>query len=216
LVIATKGGMTRQGPNQWAPCGQPHYLRQCVEMSLRRLRAERISLYYLHRIDPAVPLEDQLGVLSDMRAEGKIHHTGLSKVSVEQLRTVRKLASIAAVQNKYHLADRASEEVLRHCEATGITFVAYAPLAAGALTTPGLLDQIAQDYGATPAQLALAWLLHHSPAILPIPGTGRSAHLHRGPGSMPGQPYPGEHDRHRPGGPSDYPRRTTRPASQER
>jgi aryl-alcohol dehydrogenase-like predicted oxidoreductase len=178
LVIATKGGMTRQGPNQWAPCGQPSYLRQCVEMSLRRLRAECISLYYLHRIDPVVPLEDQLGVLSDMQAEGKIQHIGLSKVSLEQLRTTRTLTTIAAVQNRYNLADRASDQVLAHCEASGITFVAYAPLAAGALTRAGLLDQIAEDHGVTPAKLALAWLLHHSPAIVPIPGTTRSAHLH--------------------------------------
>jgi aryl-alcohol dehydrogenase-like predicted oxidoreductase len=178
LVIATKGGMTRQGPNQWAPCGQPHYLRQCVEMSLSRLRAERISLYYLHRIDPKVALEDQLGVLTDMQAEGKIHHIGVSKVSLEQLRTASKLVTIAAVQNRCNLADWASDQVLAHCEATGITFVAYAPLAAGALTTPGLLDQIAEDYGVTPAKLALAWLLHRSPATLPIPGTARSAHFH--------------------------------------
>ncbi|MFE3619448.1 aldo/keto reductase [Streptomyces sp. NPDC059131] len=177
LVIATKGGLTRQGPDRWASCGRPEYLRQCVEMSLRRLQVERIGLYYLHRIDPAVPLEDQLGVLRDMQAEGKIRHIGLSKVTLEQLRTASEVVDVAAVQNKYNVSNRASEDVLRHCENTGISFVPYAPLAAGALTTPDALGQIAQDYGATPAQLALAWLLHQSPAITPIPGTSSSARL---------------------------------------
>ena len=177
LVIATKGGMTRQGPNRWAPCGRPEYLRQCVEMSLRRLQVERIELYYLHRIDPAVPLVDQLGVLRDMQAEGKIHHIGLSKVTVEQLRTAGAVTAIAAVSNKYNLTDRASEDVLRHCEATGTTFVPYAPVASGALTGPSGLSGIAENYGATPAQLALAWLLQRSPVITPIPGTSSSTHL---------------------------------------
>lgn len=178
LVIATKGGMTRQGPNQWSPCGQPNYLRQCVEMSLRRLQLERIELYYLHRIDPAVPLEDQLGVLRDMQVEGKIHHIGLSKVTVEQLRTASAFTAIAAVSNRYNVTDRASEDVLRHCEMNGITFVPYAPFAAGTLTTHGALGLVAQDYGVSTAQLALAWLLHQSPAITPIPGTSSSARLH--------------------------------------
>lgn len=177
LVIATKGGMTRQGPNRWAPCGRPEYLRQCVEMSLRRLQLERIDLYYLHRIDPAVPLEDQLGVLRDVQAEGKIHHIGLSKVTVEQLRTAGALTAIAAVSNKYNITDRTSEDVLRYCETAGITFVPYAPIASGALTTPGALGEVAEDYGAAPAQLALAWLLHRSPVIMPIPGTSSSTHL---------------------------------------
>jgi pyridoxine 4-dehydrogenase len=178
LVIATKGGLTRQGPNRWAPCGRPEYLRQCVEMSLRRLQLERVELYYLHRIDPAVAMEDQLAVLSDMQAEGKINHIGLSKVTLEQLRTASTLTAIAAVSNKYNITDRASEDVLRHCEVTGITFVPYAPLASGALTTPDVLGQIAGDYGVTPVQLALAWLLHRSPVITPIPGTSCSARLH--------------------------------------
>lgn len=177
LVIATKGGLTRQGPNQWAPCGRSEYLRQCVEMSLRRLQLERIELYYLHRIDPAVTLEDQLAVLRDMQAEGKIGNIGLSKVTLEQLRTASELVDVAAVQNKYNVANRASEDVLRHCEAAGIAFVPYAPLAAGALTTSDVLSQIAQNYGATPAQLALAWLLHRSPVMVPIPGTSSSARL---------------------------------------
>ncbi|MEV6871464.1 aldo/keto reductase [Amycolatopsis sp. NPDC051128] len=178
LVIATKGGLTRQGPNRWAPCGRPEYLHQCVEMSLRRLQVERIDLYYLHRIDPAVPLEDQLGVLRDMQAEGKIGNIGLSKVNLEQLRTASELVEVAAVQNKYNVTNRASEDVLRHCEMADISFVPYAPLAAGALTTPDAMGQIAQDYGVTPAQLALAWLLHRSPVMAPIPGTSSSARLH--------------------------------------
>lgn len=178
LVIATKGGMTRQGPDRWAPCGRPEYLRQCVEMSLRRLQVERIDLYYLHRIDPAVPLEDQLGVLRDMQVEGKIHHIGLCKVDLEQLRTANTLTAIAAVSNKYNIADRTSEDVLRHCELHSISFVPYAPLAAGALTTPGALDVVAENYGVTPARLALAWLLHRSPVVRPIPGTRSSTHLH--------------------------------------
>lgn len=179
LVIATKGGMTRQGPNRWAPCGRPEYLRQCVEMSLRRLQVERADLYYLHRIDPAVPLEDQLGVLRDMQGEGKISRIGLSKVTLEQLRTASTLTAIAAVSNKYNITDRASEDVLRHCEMAGISFVPYAPLASGRLAEPhGVLHELAAQYSATPAQLALAWLLHRSPVMIPIPGTSCSARLH--------------------------------------
>jgi pyridoxine 4-dehydrogenase len=179
LVIATKGGLTRQGPDRWAPCGRPEYLRQCVEMSLRRLRVERIDLYYLHRIDPAVPMEDQLAVLSDMQADGKIHHLGLSKVDIHQLRKADKLVDVAAVQNKYNVGNRAFEDVLRHCELTNIAFVPYAPLASGQLAEPdGVLDELATKHGATPAQLALAWLLHRSPVMMPIPGTSRSTHLY--------------------------------------
>jgi len=177
LVIASKGGLTRQGPNQWAPCGRPEYLRQCVEMSLRRLQLERIDLYYMHRIDPAVPSEDQLAVLRDMQAEGKIGNIGLSKVTLDQLRTASELVDVAAVQNKYNVIDRALEDVLRHCEKAGIPFVPYAPLAAEELTKSDALGKIAQDHGATPAQLALAWLLHRSPVMVPIPGTISSARL---------------------------------------
>jgi pyridoxine 4-dehydrogenase len=148
-------------------------------MSLRRLQIERIDLYYLHRIDPAVPMEDQLGVLSGMQAEGKIHHIGLSKVDVGQLRRVSALVDVAAVQNKYNVADRRPEEVLRHCELANIAFVPYAPLASGRLAQrDGGLDELAREHGATPAQLALAWLLHRSPVTMPIPGTSQSAHLH--------------------------------------
>lgn len=177
LVIATKGGMTRQGPNQWATCGQPNYLRQCVEMSLRRLQVERIELYYLHRIDPAVPLEEQLGVLGDMQDAGKIGHVGLSKVTLEQLHAASAFMDIAAVSNRYNVTDRASEDVLQYCEMTGIAFVPFAPLAAEALTAPGVVRQIAEDYGVTPAQLSLSWLLHRSPIITPIPGTRSSTHV---------------------------------------
>lgn len=178
LTIATKGGLTRQGPNQWAPCGRPEYLRQCIEMSLRRLQIERIELYYLHRIDPTVPMQDQLAVLSDMQAQGKIHHIGLSKVDVQHLRAAGELVDIAAVQNKYNLHNRASDDVLGHCEGAGIVFVPYAPLASSALAQPGgALAELAIKHSVTPAQLALAWLLHRSPLIVPIPGTHRSTHL---------------------------------------
>jgi len=179
LVIATKGGLTRQGPGKWASCGRPEYLRQCVEMSLRRLQVERIDLYYLHRIDPAVPMEDQLAVLSDMQAEGKIHHIGLSKVDISDVRKAGRLIDVAAVQNKYNVSNRVFEEVLRHCEIAEIAFVPYAPLASGELAEPGgVLDELATKYSATPAQLALAWLLHRSPVMMPIPGTSCSTHLH--------------------------------------
>jgi pyridoxine 4-dehydrogenase len=179
LVIATKGGLTRQGPDRWTPCGRPEYLRQCVEMSLRRLQVERIDLYYLHRIDPAVPLEDQLGVLRDMQAEGKIRHIGLSKVDLSQVRKASELVDVAAVQNKYNVSNRVFEEVLRYCELASIAFVPYAPLASGGLAEPhGVLHELATQYSATPAQLALAWLLHRSPVMMPIPGTSCSARLH--------------------------------------
>jgi pyridoxine 4-dehydrogenase len=179
LVIATKGGLTRQGPDRWAPCGRPEYLRQCVEMSLRRLQVERIDLYYLHRIDPAVGMEDQLAVVFEMQVEGKIHHIGLSKVDLSQVRKASELIDVAAVQNKYNVSNRVFEEVLRYCELAGIAFVPYAPLASGGLAEPhGVLHELATQYGATPAQLALAWLLHRSPVMMPIPGTSCSARLH--------------------------------------
>jgi aryl-alcohol dehydrogenase-like predicted oxidoreductase len=178
LTIATKGGMTRQGPHRWAPCGRPEYLRQCVEMSLRRLQTERIDLYYLHRIDPTVPLQDQLAVLADMQDHGKIGHIGLSKVTMEQVLAASELVDIAAVQNKYNVHNRASDDVLAHCERAGIAFVPYAPLASNALAQPdGALTELATQHGVTPAQLALAWLLHRSPVVAPIPGTSRREHL---------------------------------------
>lgn len=179
LVIATKGGLTRQGPDRWEPCGQPQYIRQCVEMSLRRLEVERIDLYYLHRIDPAVPMEDQLAVLFDMQGEGKIHQIGISKVDIGQVRKASELIDVAAVQNKYNVTDRTYEDVLRHCELTNTAFVPYSPLAAGRLVEPGsALHEMATKYDATPAQLALAWLLQRSPVMMPIPGTSNIEHLH--------------------------------------
>ena len=147
-------------------------------MSLRRLQVERIDLYYLHRVDPAVPLEDQLGVLRDMQAEGKIHHIGLSKVDLNQVQRASELIDVAAVQNKYNVSNRLFEEVLRYCEHAGIAFVPYAPPASARLAEPhGVLHELATQYDATPAQLALAWLLNRSPVMMPIPGTSCSARL---------------------------------------
>jgi pyridoxine 4-dehydrogenase len=178
LVIATKAGLVRTGPSGWHPLGRPEYLRQEAEMSLRRLGLERIDLFQLHRIDPQVPLEDQLGVLVELQQEGKIRHIGLSEVSVDELRAARALAPIVAVQNLYNLANRASEDVLEACEADGIGFIPWFPIATGELARPGgPLDALAQESGATPAQLALAWLLARSPVMLPIPGTSSVAHL---------------------------------------
>ncbi|GAA2617815.1 aldo/keto reductase [Actinomadura fulvescens] len=178
LLIATKGGLTRSGPNEWPPLGRPEYLRQCVEMSLRRLRLERIDLYQLHRIDPTVPLEEQLGVLRDMQGEGKIRHIGLSEVSVDELEASRKIVDIVSVQNLYNLTYRKSQALLDHCERQNIGFIPWFPLATGKLAEPGgILAEAAARHNATPAQLALAWLLHRSPVMLPIPGTSKVAHL---------------------------------------
>jgi aryl-alcohol dehydrogenase-like predicted oxidoreductase len=178
LVIATKGGLTRQGPGVWTPVGRPAYLRQCLEMSLRRLKVDSIDLYQLHRIDSEVPLEDQLGELDAMRKEGKIRHLGLSEVSVPEIEQARAITEIATVQNLYNLTDRKSEEVLDHCTREGLGFIPWFPLAYGKLATPGsVLEKAAKDHDATPAQLALAWLLHRSPVVLPIPGTSKVAHL---------------------------------------
>lgn len=178
LVIATKGGLTRSGPGVWLPVGRPEYLRQCVEMSLRRLRLDRIDLYQLHRIDPQVPVEDQLGVLDELRAEGKIRHIGLSEVTVAEIEQARKLTEVVSVQNLYNLSQRQSEEVVDHCSREGIGFIPWFPLATGELARPGgVLDAAATAHGATPAQLALAWLLRRSPVVLPIPGTSKVAHL---------------------------------------
>jgi aryl-alcohol dehydrogenase-like predicted oxidoreductase len=179
LVIATKGGFTRQGPGVWTVVGRPEYLRQCVEMSLRRLAVERIDLYQLHRIDPAVPLADQLGVLTDMQMEGKIRHIGLSEVPVDDIGAAAKLGRIVSVQNLYNLTNRSSEAVLEHCQAIGIAFIPWFPIATGKLARPGgPLDAVSAGHGgATPAQLALAWLLRRSPVMLPIPGTSKVDHL---------------------------------------
>ncbi|WP_067140811.1 aldo/keto reductase [Microtetraspora malaysiensis] len=178
LVIATKAGLVRTGPGEWHPVGRPEYLRQEVEMSLRRLRLERIDLLQLHRIDPQVPVADQIGVLADMKAEGKIRHIGVSEVSVEEIEQVRSITEIVSVQNLYNLANRKSEAVLEYAERQGLGFIPWFPMATGELAKPGgPLASIAQEHGATPAQLALAWLLRRSPVMLPIPGTSSVAHL---------------------------------------
>jgi pyridoxine 4-dehydrogenase len=178
LLIATKGGLTRQGPDIWTVLGRPEYLRQCVLMSLRRLGVERIDLWQLHRVDPNVPRDEQFGVIADMRAEGLIRHAGLSEVGVEEILAAQKFFPVATVQNRYNLVDRQSEAVLDHCTQHGIAFIPWYPLASGALTGPGLvLDRIAKAHNATAGQIALAWLLKRSQVVLPIPGTSSVKHL---------------------------------------
>lgn len=178
LVIATKAGLTRTGPGQWIPVGRPSYLRQQCELSLRRLGLEQIPLFQLHRIDPDVPLADQVGTLKELQDEGKIAHIGLSEVSVEETRAAREIAEIATVQNLFNLAKRDAEPLLDYCEAEGIGFIPWFPLATGELSrSDGVLAQAARDHDASPSQLALAWLLHRSPVMLPIPGTSSVAHL---------------------------------------
>jgi aryl-alcohol dehydrogenase-like predicted oxidoreductase len=178
VTVATKGGQVRTGPGGWQPVGLPEYLRQCVEMSLRRLGVERIELYQLHRIDPRVPLAEQIGVLRDLRAEGKIGHIGLSEVDVEQLEAARAIVEIVSVQNLFNLSDRHSEPLLKHCEREGIGFIPWFPIGNRELARPdGPLAALADQLGAAPAQLALAWLLHRSPVLLPIPGTSTLEHL---------------------------------------
>jgi pyridoxine 4-dehydrogenase len=178
LVIATKGGLTRQGPDRWEPVGRPEYIQQCVEMSLRRLRLERIDLYQLHRIDPKVPVEETLGALKELQRQGKIRHIGLSEVSVREIKHARNIVPIVSVQNRYNLTDREHEDVLNYCEEHDLGFIPWAPVASGGLTRPrGALDLAATKYKATVAQLSIAWLLHRSPFMLPIPGTSSVEHL---------------------------------------
>jgi aryl-alcohol dehydrogenase-like predicted oxidoreductase len=178
VVVATKGGLLRTGPDVWPVCGRPEFLRQGVEMSLRRLGVERLDLWQLHRIDPDVPAAEQFGVMKALQDEGKIRHLGLSEVSVDDLRAAREVVEVVSVQNLYNLGNRQSEDVLQYCEAEGIAFIPWFPVAAGELARPGgLLDEIAAAHAATHAQLALAWLLRRSPVMLPIPGTGSIAHL---------------------------------------
>ncbi|WP_199442031.1 aldo/keto reductase [Umezawaea beigongshangensis] len=178
LVIATKVGFTRQGPDLWTPLGRPEYLRQQVELNLRHLGLERIDLLQLHRIDPSVPLADQIGELAALRDEGKIRHVGLSEVSVDDVRAAGEFAEIVTVQNLYNLTARDAEPLLEHAEVNGIGFIPWFPLATGALAKEGgPLDAVAKDHGSTPSQLALAWLLMRSPCLLPIPGTSSTAHL---------------------------------------
>jgi aryl-alcohol dehydrogenase-like predicted oxidoreductase len=178
VVIATKGALTRQGPDKWEAVGAPAYLRQCVQMSLRRLGVESIDLWQLHRIDPKVPADDQFGVMKEMQDEGLIRHIGLSEVSVSELLGAQKFFNVVSVQNLYNASNRASEELLTHCEANQIGFIPWFPLGNRELVaTDGPLAGIATRLGCTPAQVALAWLLQHSPVMLPIPGTGSIAHL---------------------------------------
>jgi pyridoxine 4-dehydrogenase len=178
LVIATKGGFTRQGPNKWAPVGRAEYLRQCVEMSLRRLKMERIDLYQFHRFDPKVPIEESLGELGKMQREGKIRFIGISEVSVPEIQQAQKIVDVVSVQNKYNISDRTHENVLEHCENNHVAFIPWFPMAAGKLVKPGgPLDKAAKAHHATTAQIALAWLLHRSPVTLPIPGTTSVEHL---------------------------------------
>jgi aryl-alcohol dehydrogenase-like predicted oxidoreductase len=178
LVIATKAGLARTGPDVWIPLGRPEYLRQQCELSLRRLGVEQIDLFQLHRIDPKVPAADQFGVLKQLIDEGKVRHVGLSETSVSEIKAARKVVPIVSVQNRYNLTERGSEAVLRYCEENNLGFIPWFPIASGALAKPGgLLDKLGKETGATPAQLALAWLLRRSPVILPIPGTSTTQHL---------------------------------------
>jgi len=177
-VVATKGALTRHGPNVWLPVGRPEYLRQCVLMSLRRLKLDQIPLWQLHRIDPKVPRDEQFGVIAAMLKEGLIRHAGLSEVSVGEIEAARAVFPVATVQNRYNLVDRGSEKVLDYCEKHAIGFIPWYPLAAGDLARPGgALDAIVKKTGATPSQIALAWVLKRSPVMLPIPGTSKLAHL---------------------------------------
>jgi pyridoxine 4-dehydrogenase len=179
LVIATKGGQLRPGPGRWEPDGRPEHLREALEASLRRLRVDQIDLYQLHRPDPKVPFEESVGALADMQREGTIHHVGLSNVSTEQLSAAQSIVPIVSVQNRYNLAERSSEDVLHACEQGGLAFLPWAPLGQGPsrLQEGDLLEQIARPHDATVGQIALAWLLQHSPAMVVIPGTSKVAHL---------------------------------------
>jgi aryl-alcohol dehydrogenase-like predicted oxidoreductase len=177
-VIATKGGLTRQGPGEWYPVGRGPYLQQCVQMSLRRLGVERIDLWQLHRIDPQTPREEQFEAIAAMRRDGYIRHVGLSEVSVADIEEAQQFFPVVTVQNQYNLVDRKSESVLDYCEARGIGFIPWFPLAAGDLAAPGsVLANIAKRLGATTSQVALAWTLKRSSVMLPIPGTSRADHL---------------------------------------
>jgi len=178
LVIATKAGLTRQGPNKWLPVGRSEYLIQEVEMSLRRLKLERIDLWQLHRIDPKVPVEESLGAIKELQKQGKIRHVGLSEVKPHEIEQARKVIDIVSVQNQYNLSDRQHEDIVEYCTKHKIAFIPWFPVAAGKLARPGgKLDTVAKAHGATVSQLSLAWLLHRSPVILPIPGTSSVNHL---------------------------------------
>ena len=177
-VIATKAGLTRQGPDKWLPVGRPEYLTQQVEMSLRWLKRDTIDLWQLHRIDAKVPVEESLGAIKKLQTAGKIRFVGLSEVSVDEIKQARKVIDIVSVQNEYNLGNRKSEAVLEYCEQEGIAFIPWFPVASGKLAQPGgKLDELAKKHDATVSQLSLAWLLHRSPVMLPIPGTSSVEHL---------------------------------------
>ena len=178
LVIATKGGLTRQGPGKWQPLGRAEYLTQQVEMSLRLLKTDRLDLWQLHRIDPKTPVEESLGAMKLMQEAGKLRHIGLSEVKVPEIEQARKVCEIVSVQNKYNIGDRTHEDVVEYCTKEGIAFIPWFPVAAGALAREGgKLDTLATRHHVTVGQLSLAWLLHHSPVIVPIPGTSSIEHL---------------------------------------
>jgi aryl-alcohol dehydrogenase-like predicted oxidoreductase len=178
VTVATKAGLLRTGPGEWHPCGRPEYLRQQCEMSLRRLGVDRIDLFQLHRIDPGVPAGEQFGVLADLQSEGKVGLIGLSEVNVDEIAHAGRTVEVATVQNRYNLADRASDDVLRYCTERGIGFIPWFPIASGELAKPGgPVHEAAIELGATAAQVALAWLLQRSSVMLPIPGTSSPAHL---------------------------------------
>lgn len=178
VTIATKAGLLRTGPGQWHPLGRPEYLRQEAELTRWRLGVDRLDLFQLHRIDPSVPREEQFGVLKELQDEGVVRHIGLSEISVEELDAARQQIDVATVQNRYNLLDRSSEDVLDRCDELGIGFIPWFPIATGELTKPGgPVQAIEEETGATPSQIALAWLLHKSPVVLPIPGTKSIAHL---------------------------------------
>jgi pyridoxine 4-dehydrogenase len=178
IKVATKAGLTRSGPSQWSPVGRPEYLRQCCEMSLRRLGVDTLDLWQLHRIDAKVPREEQFGVMRELQEEGKVRHLGLSEVTVEEIEAAGKYFEVTTVQNLYNLTERQSEDVLDFCETNSIGFIPWFPLAAGRLAEPGgAVADIATEHGATTSQVAIAWLLARSPVMLPIPGTGSVEHL---------------------------------------
>jgi pyridoxine 4-dehydrogenase len=178
LVIATKGGLTRQGPGQWSPNGRPEYLTQCVEQSLKRLRLERIDLYQLHRIDPKVPVEESLGALKALQKSGKIRHVGLSEVTPKEIEQARKVLPIVSTQNQYNIWNRKSEQALIYCEKEGLGFIPWSPIGGGRVAKPSAaFEAEAKRHGASVVQLALAWLLQRSPVMLPIPGTSSLPHL---------------------------------------
>jgi len=178
VVVATKAGLTRTGPNVWPPVGRPEYLTQQVELSLRFLKKDALELWQLHRIDPKVPVEESLGAIKKLQEQGKIRHVGLSEVNVAEIEQARKVIEIVSVQNEYNIGNRKSEDVLEYCDKNNIAFIPWFPVASGKLAQPGgKLDTAAKKHNATVSQLSLAWLLHRSPVMLPIPGTSSVAHL---------------------------------------